>query len=79
MALMGWVTSRDILREFERLVFRADRQHIPHIEGGWTYDIGMKDNLGNQVVGGDEDIDTMLEVVPEDYLHQPFSQNRGRG
>ena len=66
MALTGWVMSRGILRDFGRLVFQADRQHIPHIEGGWTYDIGVKDNLGYQVVMGYEDIQTMLEVVPED-------------
>jgi hypothetical protein len=40
----------------------------------WTYDIGVKDDLGDQVVGANEDIESMLEVVPEHYLHQPLFQ-----
>jgi len=58
---------------------RLDVSYASHEGVDRTDDIGMKNNLGNQVVGGDEDIETMLEVVPEDYLHQPLSQNRGRG
>jgi hypothetical protein len=51
---------------------------IPIWEMGWAYDIGVKDNLGDQVIGANEDIESMLKVIPEYYFHQPLPYGEGR-